>query len=244
MPDYPHLTKAPITEAVIDVRVELKPGASIADLDPFAQQVVDAFPDANTLQTRQFEISGADLEMRLPAPTTVLGRIFWNKGKDQAVQARVNGFSFNIVNHYDRWAVHRDQARRLWDRYRATVQPVLVKRCALRYINKIAIPVGEEISNYVRTYPQLPSEVSSNIEEYLMKIVVPLGNDRRCAITQVLPSQTDALTGSLILDLDVYVDRDISPDSEDLWNEFEALHDLKNRCFFESMQPAALEVYK
>lgn len=244
MPEYPHLTRAPITEAVIDVRVELSPDATVADLEPFAQQVVDAFPDANTIQTRQFEISGADLEIKPPPPTSVLGKIFWTKAKDQAVQARMNGFSFNIVNHYDTWNVHRDQARRLWERYRLTAKPVVVSRCSLRYINKISIPIGKEISDYVRTFPQLPVAVSPNIEEYLMRIVVPLGNDRRCTITQVLPSASDAPTGSLILDLDVYVDRTFDPGSEDLWREFETLHELKNRCFFESMHPAALEAYK
>jgi uncharacterized protein (TIGR04255 family) len=160
------------------------------------------------------------------------------------VQARVDGFSLNIVNHYDSWIVHRDQARRLWERYRDTVQPVIVKRCALRYINKIRIPIGADIADYVRTYPMLPSEVSPNIEEYLMRLVVPLGDNRRCTITQALPGPEDGHSGGLIFDLDVYAHRDIRPDSDEVWRELETLHELANRCFFESMQPAALEAYK
>jgi uncharacterized protein (TIGR04255 family) len=241
MAEYPHLTKAPITEAVIDVRVEPRPDLTMADLELFAQQVVDAFPDATPIYQGQVEVSGTDVGMK---PETTLGKIFWTKAKDQAVQTRINGFTFNIVNHYDRWVVHRDQARRLWDRYCTTARPVVVKRCALRYINKISIPVGDDIQAYVRVFPHLPIEVSPGMEEYLMRIVVPLGDDRRCTITQVLPNPKDAPTGNLVLDLDVYVDRDFSPDSEDLWREFEVLHDLKNRCFFESMHPEALEAYK
>ena len=43
------------------------------------------------------------------------------------------------------------------------------------------------------------------------------------------------------LDVDVFREYPFVPDSNELWDEFEALHELKNRCFFESLEPAMVE---
>jgi uncharacterized protein (TIGR04255 family) len=241
MAEYPHLQNAPIAEAVLDIRAVLDDSMAVSDLASFGEAVLAEFSDPQPVSAQQVQITGRQLDVR--TSSTPLGTIYWNAQHNVAVQARVNGFTFNVVQHYDRWETHRDQAKRLWAIYLEKARPVRVTRCALRYINRLEIPVGCEISDYLRTYPNIPDTISSLFNEYFMRIVVPMDDDRQAVMTQAVPP-AGAEIGGLILDVDVFVERDIVPGSDDLWQEFEVLHRLKNKCFFESLQPRALEAYR
>ena len=45
MEHYPHLSKAPIVEAVIDIRVSLSPDFEMADFLPLRAKLADQYPN-------------------------------------------------------------------------------------------------------------------------------------------------------------------------------------------------------
>jgi len=244
MPEYPHLNKAPITEALLDLRVQLPPDVAVRDLEAFGAAVRGDFPDARPIQAGQ-----AQFNMGTSPPTTAatveeIGKIYWNGDTSRAVQARRDGFTVNWTRGYTNFDDLTAMAKPLWMQFCAVANPLRVTRCALRYINRIPLQVGKDLGEVVLTAPKLGEGIADGVAEYFMRVVVPFENDRRGVITQaLLPTTTDGDAG-LILDIDVFVEKELAPMDESIWNEFITLRELKNRCFFRSLTPAALEAFK
>jgi uncharacterized protein (TIGR04255 family) len=68
----------------------------------------------------------------------------------------VDGFSASKLAPYTDWHDLRTQARDLWAKYRKATDPVLITRLALRYINRIDIPLPiSDLKEYMRTIPEI-----------------------------------------------------------------------------------------
>ena len=242
MSDYPHLTRAPITEAVIDMRVALPPGTSLADLEPFSDVVKDEYPEVAAIRAHeaQFDFNGAT------ATTTFqeIGKIYWTADRSRAVQSRLSGFTFSQVKNYDSFDAMLKASTVLWEKYRVVARPTQVTRCALRFINRLAVEPGVDLNDVLVTNPTIADDLQASINEYFTKVAMAFGDNRHAVVTQLLPPPSATGGDALILDIDVFTDRmSIAPDSHEMWREFEVLRDLKNRCFFNSLNTKAVEGY-
>jgi uncharacterized protein (TIGR04255 family) len=250
MPDaFPHLKRAPITEALLDIQAELHPdGLSEAALAEFRARVSTAFPEERPMHHLQLRVEvGEPGKADAATSQHTVGRIFWSTNHKRAVQARPNGFSVNHVGDYTEWADLKADAERYWADYLAIAHPVRVVRCAVRFINRIDVLTGDDLSKHLRTRPELGDELPSHMEDYFMRIVIPFPPNRRAAITQAtLPIETGGTSGkrSLLLDIDAFVETSLAPEAPELWQEFEELRIVKNRCFFQSLQPETWEAYQ
>ncbi len=236
---YPHLSKPPIAEAVVDIQVTMREGFTASDLDAFLDGAAWEFPSLREVQQVQYSL--------LPMPgknhSERIGGIRWNANNTRAVQARTNGYSFHVVNDYRDWDDLRGASMAYWERFQAACEPVSVTRCALRYINRVEIAVGREIADVLRVYPQLSAGLADGVfSEYQMRVVVPFEGGRTGIVAQTLAG-TQAESGELILDIDVFSGGQLSPVGGAVWQEIDILRNLKNRCFFESLTAAALEPY-
>jgi len=236
MPDYPHLTNPPIAEAVFDIHVrEL---ASTERLETFVDQAKVSFPNVMPMNRKQVEISGGE-NLEVTGTTTAVGHILWNESQTRAVQGRLDGFTYNVVGGYEDWKSHLDDVRCMWELYSACMKPLEISRCALRYINNIEMTLGPDVATYFQGHPPLPTGLGSTMNEFFMRIAIPIA-DRQAIVSQALRREEKATF--LVLDIDVFSNRHF--ESDEIWYEFEQLHNAKNKCFFQIMQPDALAVYK
>src|SRR5258708_39715199 len=53
---YPHLSKAPIVEGLVDIKVKQRPGWSVEQLDPFTKKVETSYPVVKAFQEFQAEL--------------------------------------------------------------------------------------------------------------------------------------------------------------------------------------------
>jgi uncharacterized protein (TIGR04255 family) len=246
MTNYPHLANAPITEAILDIRVNGATGDALAATQMFAEAVKADFPEQKPVQV----ISGL-FEMALNQPAkaqskaTTLGQICWNVDKTRAVQARSDGFTINHVRSYGSWEELRGCASKMWPRYVEIVDPKAVVRIALRYINRLEFPPGDDLSSHLQTKLLIAQNLPEQIGESFLRVDLLFGDDRHALITEATqPGTTDQPRPKLLLDIDTYVLRTLAPGAPEIWEELEALHDIKNRCFFESLQPATWRAYQ
>ncbi len=245
MSDFPHLTRAPITEAVVDIKVDPGPGDFPGRLADFRPRVATLFPDEQPIFRDRvtFGVNVATSTMRDP-----MGSIFWSPSKTRAVQARPDGFSVNFVSDYTNWADLKAEAQRFWTEYVAAVQPARVVRCALRYINRLEVTRGDDLQHHLLTRPELGAALPKQIEEYIMRVVVPFPPRAHAAIMQTAlpasPGETSATKRTVVLDIDAFVDAILPPDSTEIWSEFENLREIKNQCFFRSLQDATWKAYR
>jgi uncharacterized protein (TIGR04255 family) len=244
--DFPHLERAPIREAVLDIKAEPRDGIAVEDLAAFVELVKAEFPDASQLQTlhAEFDVQGQPPSIR-SSSAHARGTICWNASKTRAVQARRDGFTVNHVQSYESWDVLREQAQRLWLQYVGIAQPKKVTRCALRYINRLELPVLVDISANLLTRPEVGPRLPQVVEDFFMRVVVPFADGRKASVTQASePIEAGASTRGLILDIDAFSSTVFQCADDAMWLEFDRLRVIKNTCFFESLTPAMWRAYQ
>ncbi|WP_197041556.1 TIGR04255 family protein [Chondromyces apiculatus] len=111
---YPHLSQAPITEALLDIRVVQDPETTASTLQGFSSSVDRDVLEARPIHRINDQLTADPGLNDVSGSTEVLGNIYWNADHSRAVQARVDGFSVNCVGSYTDWEALREQARTLW----------------------------------------------------------------------------------------------------------------------------------
>jgi uncharacterized protein (TIGR04255 family) len=247
MPDYPQLSRPPIVEVLIDIKVALPPGRAVSFEEvenAFAGRVQAEFPTSQPLVRIQ-----ANLDVSQAVAPSInsnrTGRIFWSKDQRRAVQARADGFSVNHVGSYEGWNSIKDDAKRLWADYLAVAQPIRVLGISVRYINRMVVPVGLELSNYLRTFPEVGKGLP-NMNEFFLRLVLSFSPTRFATLVQNTAPNTGPDDGHrfFVFDIDTASSASFDPREDELWVEAEELRRIKNKCFFDSLQPQILEEFK
>jgi uncharacterized protein (TIGR04255 family) len=247
--EFPHLARAPITEALLDVRVEPNPAASVDAISAaFRARLGGAFPEAKPIQQMHAQLAfGGEGDGGVAAAAQeTIGHIFWTADHKRAVQARADGFSVNHVGDYKDWDAIVADAHRYWREYLAAAAPLRVIRCAARFINRIEVPAGDDLRRHLQTRPEIGEQLPPLMEEYFMRVVLPFSDRRRAVITQATIPEAVSGSGrrSLLLDIDAFAETSLAPDGAEIWAEFEELRIAKNRCFFQSLQPDTWRAYQ
>ncbi len=161
-------------------------------------------------------------------------------------QFRVDGFTFNRLKPYTSWEEVFPEAIRLWRSYAATVSPEYVSRLALRYINRLNIPVPvEDFSLYLTSPPGIPPDLPQEISSFLTRVVLHESVLGLAAnITQALEQGLDPSSVTVILDIDAYKVGEFDPHGAEISEVLAALRVFKNRIFFGSLTDVALREYE
>ncbi len=240
---------APITEALLDVRVALPSGTDLTALDAFTAAVSDRFPEK---QTRHFYKGGLEVKAEGPPqyiePTVEsVGYLYRSENNDKVVQGRLDGFSFSKLRPYTNWEMFRDEAHELWNLYRELLKPVKITRVALRYINRIEIPLPvRDFRDYVLTSPEIAPDIPQAVINFFFRVFIPDPDINAVAIitSTIERTEEDSEILPYIFDIDAFRQVDLEPQSHELWEIFETLRDYKNRIFFNSITERAKELFR
>lgn len=246
MRDWPRFPNAPITEALLDIRVKLPPAINLQRLATFQDGVKDRYPNRRERSSWQggFEIKEEGLAVVQPSGGPD-GYLFTSADGRQIVQARLDGFTFNRHKPYDKWKTFRDEARQLWERYLKIATPEIVSRVALRYINRINIPLPiKDFKEYILTTPEIAPNLPQGLSTFFMRLVIPDEKSKSIAIVTetIEPARENMLP--LIFDIDVFREATFEPPGQQIWEEMEELRQLKNEIFFNSLTEKAKELFK
>lgn len=243
---YTVFPNAPITEALIDIRVELPERITLQDLEAFHNIVKARFPDKKERISYKadFKVSPKGSTVEVP-PSKPDGYLFHSSAENKIVQARLDGFTFNKLKPYENWDIFRTEARQLWDEYFKIANPVKITRIALRYINRIEIPLPfKTFKEYVLTIPEIAPTLPQDLAQFFMQLSIP---NRDIEATAVI-NQTMEMPANqrlpLIFDIDVFREVTYSDNREEMWGEFEKLRKYKNALFFESITDKTKELFK
>lgn len=240
-----HLSTAPITEAIIDLRVELPHDVTVERLADVQPLLGSFYPTQKKRIQWQAELSPHSDQTVLKEFKTIDGHYFWSVDKRQVVQARLDGFAFSRLQPYETWEKLRDAARHAWGHYVAVAAPRSVTRVAVRTINRIEIPLPiGDLSEYLKTYPTVGEELPRSLSGLFMRLV--LDRDRITAVVTEAIEETgpDATKVPIILDVDVFSAVSHDATSSDVWDALERIHELKNDIFFGSVTDKTLEMFK
>ncbi len=245
-----HYRNAPITEALIDLRITHAQDFSLNDLEKMGEAIADRYPTQEPmyLQSGQITFQQPGDPAQIEATHQHGGFRFISQNKQQIVQVQMDGFTFSTLAPYDRWESFRDEARRLWELYRSAAKVEYITRAAVRYINRIDIP-GEStrLEDYLRTYPEVSSDMPNEgiIANFFMQLQL-WQDDLDCLLivneTAVPPPEDVETATSIQLDFDLFREPFEEPWPADkdaaVWSFLEQLHDRKNEVFQASITDA------
>ncbi len=227
-----HYENAPILEALIDIRVNRSGVARIESLAAFQDSIREQYPrkDERFYVQGQFSVGP---EVGASARQTLMGYAFSSEDRKQIVQVRSDGFTFSRLKPYGTWLLLRDEARRLWNVYRELVRPGRITRVAVRYINRIDIPMASvDYKDYLRTAPEVSPDLPQGLSSFFMQLNFPQPDFQGMLIlTQTADPSMVPDMHSVVLDLDVFRQETGDVSDDDLWILLEKLRERKNEFF-------------
>jgi uncharacterized protein (TIGR04255 family) len=247
-----HLEKAPIVEALIAIEIGTPLNdVLLAAVGAASTSIHEDYPESEPMKHMkfQFEIGpGVPTLPQQPAQQD-FGRKYVSSDKRQLVVFRRDGFSFSRLPPYQRWENFRDEAKRLWSVYRSATGPVPIVRFGLRYINRVSIPIGQPINQFLKLYAELPDNPDGSLRRinssYLrvdsMLTEIPAGY---LIVQQATlpPEREEAAT--LSLDFDISVTPPVAVTEEYVWDTLETARNVKNQLFRDSLTPQFLETFR
>lgn len=246
MDEYTVFTNAPITEALLDIRVEYSREITLAELESFHNLIKEDFPEKQQrIQfTAGFKISpeGPEALQTSGAPD---GYLFRSAIDKKVVQARLDGFTFNKIKPYENWTKFRLEARKLWDLYFKMTNPSKITRIALRYINRIEIPLPiKDFKEYILGIPDIPPKLPQELAHFFIQFTILNRNIEANAIITLTMEEPTNNKLPIIFDIDVFRDNIYMSNETKIWDDFESLRIFKNDIFFNSITKKTKELFK
>jgi uncharacterized protein (TIGR04255 family) len=245
---FPHLSKAPIIEAVIDLRAAVAPTFDVEKLQEAHATIRQDYPQMKTQRSwmgQMMQTVGKPPKQAI-RDLGVTGYGFSSADEKYVAQFRRDGFSFSRLAPYTAWEDVFGRAATLWKLFYELTQPMEVSRIAVRTINRILVPVPvSDLSKYLTAPPSVPPGTPNEVLGFLTQLFV---TDRPTNIVSNIiqtveqgPRETHV---PIILDTDVYLERPFQPADAALLKHFDALRHMKNLIFFRSLTPEIIETFK
>lgn len=227
-----HYSRAPITEAIIDLKVTLPEHFSVDMLLGVYDLLGDAFSKPELIHTSSllFQVGPA---IKLDASQQHSGFLLRSHDGTRIFQATLNGFTFNRLAPYDNWDNFRDEAMRLWEIYKSVCKPSSVTRAAVRFINRLDLPGPVlDFKDYLRTVPEVSPDLPQGLSNYFMQLQIPQ-EDLNCMliINEAFTPPTSPERISVILDIQLFREQIWGSDDDAIWRFLEELRHRKNVAF-------------
>lgn len=240
------LRNPPIKEVLIDFRIAADSTIDAGRLSALRQLLPD-YPIVEEKRQFKAEVRVAKGEVAAPAVTDLgfNGLFFRTSDRSRLAQFRRDGFTLNQLAAYRNADDLIQEGLRLWALYADLVKPVAVTRVAFRYINSLALPYrdGDSFGRFLTAPPPGPPDPGlQSVSSFLTRVVCH-EEDRVAVVTQKLETSGREAPTPVALDIDVYVVREIEPQSAALLPILEVLRNLKNRVFFALLTDEAVELY-
>ncbi len=231
--------KAPIREAIFDIRIKKLEGKTIEDFQHFFDKLNDQFASMRKINNLEGTFTFGN--NRIDETQQIFGGVILSSEKnDRQVQFRIDGFSLNYLPVYSNWETFSNEAKSLWQIYRDNFPTIKVERIALRYINRIDIPLPfEKFDEYVSLIPPIPNVLPQIYKSFFTQINVPLEKiDCAAIISTTIQTQTEKHI-PYILDIDVF-----QMTTEVNFEDFDYLRQIKNEIFESCVTDKARQLFK
>jgi len=238
-----HYSKAPITEAILELRVTLNEGFSVEELADIHTFISDQFPAKEPIHTGSLMFQSGP-SIKIDASREHSGFLYRSKDGLRILQTKLNGFTFNRLAPYNTWEEFSADARQLWEIYKRVCQPSSVTRAAVRFINRLDLPGPiVDFKDYLRTVPEVAPDLPQGLSTFFMQLQIPQ-EDLNCMLIineAFTPSISPELV-SVLLDFDLFREQVWQIDDEDIWHFLEKLRQRKNIVFEASITDKTREL--
>lgn len=244
---FPHLEHAPITEAIIDFTVEPSANFQMEVFKDIEHDIAEDFPTKKTQHFFQSRLKILPVEARdeqVPFKEEISGYLFYSQDEKEVVQFRKNGFTFNRLTPYSSWIEIFPKVKDLWAKYAKAVNTGTITRIAVRYINKLELPIADLIwKDYLTAPPALPEGMPEGINRFFTNVLTrDPQHEIFISLTQTIEPGNNSLTLPFILDIEVFQEVNAEIDDETILSKFELMKTWENKTFFNSLTEKAIDL--
>ena len=241
------LSKAPVVEAVIELRVATAQSGDIDSLVNWRDLLKDRFPRGRHIHFFQAQMGVSDANKVTKAiesqPTGV--RLESDDGK-WVVQGRLDALSVSRLAPYTGFEDLVEMTKSIWKSYVDAIAAQATVRLGVRYINRIEIKAdGLNFDTILTAGPKIPSNLPQLFTEFMSRVVVQIPEQRvAVAVLQAFdpgPPFVQAGNSAIVLDIDAFSDIPHEVNSGEVWRFMDTLRRVKNLAFFSSLTPGFLE---
>jgi uncharacterized protein (TIGR04255 family) len=244
--EFPHLPRAPIVEAAIEVRTRAE---SAWDEAVITEQVKSRLPEYPKVQSQTRFVQEITFGAAPSAKSQNAGWHGLTMNSDdgtQTVQFNRDSFVFGRLKPYENWPRFFQEALRLWSVFVELAHPAELQRIGLRFINQINLPFQEaHLADYIQPAPAPPQNLELPFHGFMHHDVLAVpGHPYAINVIRTIqtPPNTDA--SAVILDIDVFTLQPFQFREAILEERLPEMRWLKNKVFFGSVTPKALESFK
>jgi len=239
----------PITEALLDIRVNLPQEITLDNLATFQDDIRERFPTRKEKYEWEggFQLQAGNAAKMMSPSGGKIGYLFHAGDGKKIVQARLDGYTFNKLKPYSDWGTFNTEAKELWSKYLKIAKPVKVTRVALRYINRIELPMPfKDFKEYILTIPEIGPGMPNALSGFFTRLILPNPEINANAVITETMEKIDDVKKILpfILDIDVSRNYVFEPNSKDIWETLNKLRQFKNQIFLNSLTDKTKELFK
>lgn len=245
---FEHLPRAPIVEAVIQLRARAESMPAADRLEAYLKNALPQYPQAKAIGSvsvaaRVMAGSPARSSVASEAEHTWLGlRVQTSDGLNVGMFTR-DFFSYSRLKPYENWEKFIGEALRLWQVHQELCGPSEIARLGVRFINRFEVPVaGLDPSDYLKGVPSPPGAFLRSGFLYRDELAagdLPYG----ATVMRTIQPGPEASSGraGLLLDVDVFTLEPFPSEQSMIERRLADLHWLKNRVFFDNVTERALK---
>jgi len=238
--EFRHLSKAPIVEAALDIRVVPSVKWDETGLQSELERRLPDYPKIEPLRQTRFQIIREKPVDPIVEDFGCVGFKLLSNVNPHIAQFNKGAFVFSRLKPYENWQKFNGEALRLWVIYCELLVPKQVTRIGLRFINRIAIKQEKvELADYYKYPPKSLEELNWMLTGYLHHDVMQVP-ETPYRVNVIKTVQNDPREIGLILDIDVFTENDFEYNEVHLIESLERMRWVKNKVFFSSLTDKAL----
>lgn len=248
MAEVRHLKNAPITEALLDIKVGTSSDADFPAerLDQLEQDLAEAYPivEKRKLRKVKLQISPAETSSNIQE-SGVLAYWFFTEKKNRIAQFRFDGFTYNMLKPYTSWEEMQKEGLRLWEIYEDIFKPPRIVRIATRFINHVTLQTQYDLEDYLTDMPFGIENMPGKTIQFMNQVSL-LDDHENSARVVVASDDSNSPMITILADIDVFRDGEIKVpvDMKSLTATLAQLRAFKNEIFFSIFTEKALSQYE
>jgi len=222
--------RPPITEAVIELRFDGKIDRDL--IDKLQGRLSTKYPFSMGGKVWNVEIGDAPPKIR----QEFQGYRMTAVDGTGIVVISPSLISTSRLAPYSGWEQMIESAKENWSSWKKIIGYRRLIRVGLRYVNRIDIPNPENapvhINKYLNLRPEVPVFGFSPIENFVMNVSIPVGNEELKLILNAGSTPSPLVkTVSFLLDIDLSRDSNLPQIDTDIWSLVDRMRPYKNSVF-------------
>ncbi len=155
---YPHLSSAPIEEAIISITIEKSKHPSLGSVKRIHQELENKYPKIHDhmLNIASFELNETAISTR--HEKRIEGYELRSDSEKKILHINKDTLSLHHIKPYDSWIKFLSDYEHAWNIFTKSLQIYSISNISVRYINKFTIPMN----NWTRHLSMRPILNNSN----------------------------------------------------------------------------------